>query len=104
MSLLQRITAILERARVAGGWIDEDVARDVLRAIREPGEALLGIGEERYMRDEDHMSTFHCLSVAWTAMIDAALNDEGEPVGADAPPIDLPEAAAPTPDTDEQRD
>lgn len=30
MTLLQRITAVLERARVAGGWDDEAVARKVL--------------------------------------------------------------------------
>ncbi len=33
MSLLERITAILERARVLGGWIDEDVARQVLAEL-----------------------------------------------------------------------
>jgi hypothetical protein len=30
---LARITAILENARIAGGWIDEDVARAVLAAL-----------------------------------------------------------------------
>jgi hypothetical protein len=30
VTLLERVTAVLERARVAGGWTDEDVARDVL--------------------------------------------------------------------------
>lgn len=33
MSLLDRITVVLERARVAGGWIDEDVAALVLAEI-----------------------------------------------------------------------
>jgi len=33
MTVLEQITAILERARVAGGWIDEDVARVVLAEL-----------------------------------------------------------------------
>jgi hypothetical protein len=33
MSALERITAILERARVAGGWIDEDVAARILAEL-----------------------------------------------------------------------
>lgn len=31
---VQRVAAVLEQARVAGGWIDEDVARKVLAVIR----------------------------------------------------------------------
>lgn len=30
MSMLERIAAVLRQARVAGGWIDEDVAAAVL--------------------------------------------------------------------------
>ncbi len=33
MTALERVTAILERARVAGGWIDEDVATAVLLSL-----------------------------------------------------------------------
>lgn len=33
MTALERITAVLERVRVAGGWIDEDVARAVLTEL-----------------------------------------------------------------------
>lgn len=33
MTALDRVTAILERARVSGGWIDEDVARRVLTEL-----------------------------------------------------------------------
>lgn len=30
MTALDRVTRILERARVAGGWLDDEVAREVL--------------------------------------------------------------------------
>lgn len=33
MTLLERIAGVLERARVAGGWIDEDVAAQVLAEL-----------------------------------------------------------------------
>lgn len=33
MTALERVTAILERARVAGGWTDEAVAAEVLDAL-----------------------------------------------------------------------
>lgn len=33
MNALERITHVLERARVAGGWLDEDVAAAVLAAL-----------------------------------------------------------------------
>lgn len=33
MTALQRIAAILEQARIAGGWVDEDVARAVLSEL-----------------------------------------------------------------------
>lgn len=33
MTALERITAVLERARIAGGWIDEEVAKQVLNAL-----------------------------------------------------------------------
>lgn len=41
MTLLERITAVLERARVAGGWIDEDVAAAVLAEMRDPTDAVV---------------------------------------------------------------
>lgn len=34
MSMLDEIARVLERARVAGGWIDEDVARQVMEAMK----------------------------------------------------------------------
>jgi hypothetical protein len=42
MTLLERITAVLQRARMAGGWIDEDVAEAVLAelALDEDGAPL----------------------------------------------------------------
>ncbi len=33
MTALERITAVLERARVAGGWVDEVVAAAVLSVL-----------------------------------------------------------------------
>lgn len=33
MTVLERITAILQQARIAGGWDDEDVAKAVLDAL-----------------------------------------------------------------------
>lgn len=33
MSVLERVTAILHRARVAGGWVDENVAATILAAL-----------------------------------------------------------------------
>lgn len=33
MTALERITAVFERRRVAGGWVDEDVAVEVLAAL-----------------------------------------------------------------------
>jgi hypothetical protein len=33
MTALERITALLEQARIAGGWIDEDVARAILSEL-----------------------------------------------------------------------
>jgi hypothetical protein len=33
MNTLERIARILERARVAGGWLDEDVAKQVLAEL-----------------------------------------------------------------------
>jgi hypothetical protein len=54
MNVLGRITAILERARIAGGWIDDDVAAAVLAELgldedgkpidRAPTSANLGHG------------------------------------------------------------
>jgi hypothetical protein len=42
MTVLERITGVLERARVAGGWIDEDVARQVLAefGVDDDGEPI----------------------------------------------------------------
>jgi hypothetical protein len=33
MTAIERVTAVLERARVAGGWIDDIVARRVLAEL-----------------------------------------------------------------------
>ena len=33
MNALERVTAVLERARVAGGWIDDVVAAEVLKEL-----------------------------------------------------------------------
>jgi hypothetical protein len=33
MTALERVAAVLEEARIAGGWTDEDVAADVLQAL-----------------------------------------------------------------------
>jgi hypothetical protein len=42
MTVLERITTVLERARIAGGWIDEDVAVAVLAelGLDEDGEPV----------------------------------------------------------------
>jgi hypothetical protein len=47
VTALERVTAVLERARVAGGWMDEDVARAVLAVlyIDEDGGAV-AVGPE----------------------------------------------------------
>lgn len=55
MTALERVTAVLERHRIAGGWIDETVAVEVLKALgldndgcptpgREPTSSNLGHG------------------------------------------------------------
>lgn len=46
MNTLERITAILEQARIAGGWVDEDVARVVLGelGLDENGEGSVAKG------------------------------------------------------------
>lgn len=44
MTLLERITSVLERARIAGGWDDEAVARRVLVEIREPSSVMKTAG------------------------------------------------------------
>lgn len=72
--MLERIIGILERARVAGGWIDEDVARAVLTEMREPTEAMLGAAEASYEVQPRKV---------WRAMCVAALNEtpyDGKPV------------------------
>jgi hypothetical protein len=69
MTTLERITAILERARVAGGWDDEAVARAVLAGIREPTAA---------MKDAVHHSDAYSPERCWHAMIDAARNEKPE--------------------------
>lgn len=33
MNALDRVASMLERARVSGGWIDEDIAADVLKEL-----------------------------------------------------------------------
>lgn len=62
MTMLARITAILERARVAGGWIDEDVAASVLAEMREPTEVMLAAAD---IASDDATEN-------WQRMIDAA--------------------------------
>jgi hypothetical protein len=33
VTALDRVAAVLERARVAGGWLDEEVSADVLKEL-----------------------------------------------------------------------
>jgi hypothetical protein len=42
MTMLERITRVLERARIDGGWLDDEVARAVLAEIGldEDGEPI----------------------------------------------------------------
>lgn len=79
MTLFERVTAVLENARVAGGWTDEGVARRVLVEMREPDEAMI-IAGVRFENIGD-------MAGRYRAMIDAALA-EG--------PTELPEDAAAT--------
>jgi hypothetical protein len=44
MMLRSRIAVILRDARVAGGWIDEDVAEKVLACLRNPTPAMIEAG------------------------------------------------------------
>lgn len=79
MTMLQRITTVLERARVAGGWIDEDVARAVLREMREADEAMITRVMEKgplSLGYADAMNSVKEYTYAWRAMIDAALNED----------------------------
>lgn len=73
--MLQRIITVLERARVAGGWIDEDVARAVLREMREPPFKYGDIAT-RAFNQGGIMLGGESGRRAWRAMIDAALNEE----------------------------
>jgi hypothetical protein len=78
--MLERIEGVLKRARVAGGWQDDAVARDVLAVMREPDAAMINAGYivfpgETFQRPREPMN-------AWSSMIDAALAmppDEPEP-------------------------
>lgn len=44
MTTLERITRVLERARIDGGWDDENVALKVLEAAREPDAVMKTAG------------------------------------------------------------
>lgn len=71
--MLARITAVLERARVAGGWIDEDVAAAVLAEMREPTDAMIeAIANGIY--DDD------CSSTIWEHAIGAATDVDLIPI------------------------
>ncbi len=49
MNALERITAIVERARIDGGWMDEDVAANVLAelGLDEDGRLVETLGRDR---------------------------------------------------------
>lgn len=51
----------------------EDGIRAAIGAMRSLSDDITDAGVEAFERDSYHMSTFHCLCVAWEAMIDAAL-------------------------------
>lgn len=78
-ALLVRIAAILERARVAGGWIDEDVARAVLTELGlnddgKPSDCALMTGDEY----RTAMNEIHAARRELRAMIDGARNEKPE--------------------------
>lgn len=74
MTLLARIEAVLHRARVAGGWDDQFVAADILRAIREPDEeaVVIAAGVDFKPRRDD-------VRASWRSLIDQALAEAAEP-------------------------
>lgn len=63
MTLLERIAAVLERARLDGGWDDEAVAFKVLREMHEPTDAMLDT------------SGYQDAGDVWRSFINAALNE-----------------------------
>lgn len=75
VTFLQRISNILHRARVDGGWDDEDVARKVLEAIREPTDAMVEKADD--LTDHGDWGSTPDVpashTIAWRTMIDAAL-------------------------------
>lgn len=74
VTLLEHIAAVLHRARLDGGWDDEDVAAKVLREMREPTPRMIDRGGAA----DDHSTQYvQCESadVHWRAMIDGALNE-----------------------------
>lgn len=80
-TLLERITAVLERARIDGGWDDETVARAVLQEMREPTGAMKDAGAETYGIGNGAIGAqFSVLAgqptKAYRAMIDAALSEQ----------------------------
>lgn len=79
MTMLERITGVLERARVAGGWIDEDVARAVLTEIREPTEAMQVAGHNVRNDPTTGQPTACGTDEIYTAMIDAAVAEGPTP-------------------------
>jgi hypothetical protein len=72
MTALERVIAVLERARVAGGWIDEQVAADVLAELCVPDEAMIAAGTAAEFEGQDT----NALAV-WRAMIEAARRQPG---------------------------
>ena len=70
--MLERIEAVLKRARVAGGGEDDVVARDVLRAMREPTETMI-----KAAFWEDGEATARNV---WREMIADALGNESDAV------------------------
>jgi hypothetical protein len=75
VTTLERITAILERARVAGGWIDEDVAAQVLAEMRRPTEAMTYAAWEHLAGAYSHER----ITEAVRAMLNERLDDDGKP-------------------------
>lgn len=75
MTMIDRIAALLARARVVGAWDDEDVAVAVLREMREATDAMAFAGAKR-LEMEMQAPSATLMAVGWAAMIAAAL---GEP-------------------------
>lgn len=72
MTMLKRITAVLERARVAGGWDDEAVGRAMLAEMRKPTEVMTYAAWEHLDGSYSHER----IASAVKAMVDAELNEK----------------------------